>query len=118
MSSAAEAEVAALYMNAKDLVPLQIIYEKLGHKQPATPMRTDNNTAFGIITGTFKQNRSKAIDIQFYWLRDRVDQGQFRIYLERGDSNLADYFTKFHPASHNRRVRPIYLKTQNLPSSL
>ena len=45
-------------------------------------------------------------------------QGQFRIYWERGDTNLADYFTKFHPASHHRRVRPIYLKTINSPSSL
>ena len=37
--------------------------EELGHKQSATPMRTDNNTACNILTGTFKQNRSKAIDM-------------------------------------------------------
>ena len=66
MASAAEAEVAALYMNTKELVPLQKMCEELGHKQPATPMRTDNNTAYSILTGTFKQNRSKAIDMRFY----------------------------------------------------
>lgn len=32
MVSAAEAEVAALYMNAKELVPLQLTCEELGHK--------------------------------------------------------------------------------------
>ena len=74
MGSAAEAEVAALYMNAKDLIPLQKTCEELGHKQPATPMRTDNNTACGILIDTFKENRSKAIDMHFYWLRDRADQ--------------------------------------------
>ena len=38
MASAAEAEVAALYMNAQELIPLQITCEELGQKQPATPM--------------------------------------------------------------------------------
>jgi hypothetical protein len=45
MSSAAEDEVGALFMNAKALIPLRITCEELGHIQPATPMRTDNNTA-------------------------------------------------------------------------
>ena len=58
MASAAEAEVAALYMNAKELVPLQKTCKELGHKQPATPMWTDNNTACNIWTGKFKQNIS------------------------------------------------------------
>ena len=63
MASAAEAEVGALYMNAQALIPLRITCEELGHKQPPTPMRTDNNTACGILTGKFKQNQSKAIDM-------------------------------------------------------
>ena len=47
-------------------------------------MKTVNNTAFGIIiTSKLTQNRSKAIDMQFYWLRDGVAQVQFRIYWER-----------------------------------
>jgi hypothetical protein len=44
-------------------------------KQPATPMRTDNNTAEGIMNGTIKQNQSEAINMRFYWLKDRVKQG-------------------------------------------
>ena len=64
MASVAEAKVGALYMNAKALIPLQIMCEKLlGHKQPPTPIRTDNNTACGILTRKFKQNRSKEIDM-------------------------------------------------------
>jgi hypothetical protein len=43
-------------MNAKALIPLRITCEELGHIQPATPMRTDNNTAEGIMNGTIKQN--------------------------------------------------------------
>ena len=118
MSSAAEAEIGALFMNAKAIIPLRITCEELGHKQPPTPMRTDNNTAEGIMNGTIKQNRSKAIDMRFYWLKDRVEQGQFRIYWEPGHTNLADYYTKHHPPCHHKRVRPVYTYTKQSPSSL
>ena len=64
MSSAAEAEIWALYINARQLLPLRVRCEELGHQHPATPMQTDNNTASGIINGTFNQARSKAIDIR------------------------------------------------------
>ena len=40
MSSAAEEEKGALHMNARQLLPLQVICEELGHPQPATPMQT------------------------------------------------------------------------------
>jgi hypothetical protein len=62
MSSAAEAEVAGLFMNAKELLPIRTTLDELGHTQPATPMRTDNSTACGIANKTVKQRRSKAID--------------------------------------------------------
>ena len=116
MSSAAEAEVGALFMNAQDILPMRVTCEELGHPQPATPMQTDNNTASGIVNKTIKQNRTKSMSMKFYWLIDRAEQGQFKIYWEPGARNLADYFTKYHPAPHHKRVRPIYLKTPNSPS--
>jgi hypothetical protein len=63
MSSAAEAEVAGLFMNAKELLPMRTSLDELGHTQPATPMQTDNSTACGIANKTVKQRRSKAIDM-------------------------------------------------------
>jgi hypothetical protein len=81
-------------------------------------MRTYNTTVEGIMNGTIKQNRSKAIDMRFYWLIDRVKQGQFRIYWEPGHTNLADYYTKHHPPSHHKRVRPVYTYTEQSPVSL
>jgi hypothetical protein len=49
--------------------------EELGHKQPPTPMESDNTTATGYINGTIKQKRTKAMDMSFYWIKDRVKQG-------------------------------------------
>ena len=54
VASAAEAEVAALFMNAQLAAPLRTTLEELGHPQPPTPMKTDNTTANGIINGTVK----------------------------------------------------------------
>ena len=74
MSSAAEAEVGALFMNAHEATPFRQSLNNLGHPQGATPINTDNATAQGIVDNTMKQKRSKAMDIRFYWVRDRVEQ--------------------------------------------
>merc|ERR1711903_104982 len=108
MASATEAELAALFMNAQEAVAIRNCLRAMGFTQPATPLKTDNNTANGIINNTMKQKRSKAIDVRFYWLRDRAEQGQFRIYWDAGKNNLADYFTKHHPPMHHRRMRKIH----------
>jgi hypothetical protein len=59
-----------------------------------TPMETDNTTATGYSNGTIKQKRTKAMDMHFYWIKDRVKQGQFDVYWGPGYKKLADYFTK------------------------
>jgi hypothetical protein len=40
-----------------------------------------------------KQRRSPAMDMRFYWIRNRVQQNQFHIYWRPGTKNLGDYFT-------------------------
>jgi hypothetical protein len=48
MSSAAEAELSALYTIAKEMVPLLQTLIKIGWLQPCTPIQTDNSTAISI----------------------------------------------------------------------
>jgi hypothetical protein len=39
--------------------------------------------------------------MRFYWVRDRVRQGQFLVHWKPGLKNLADYYTKhFSPKHH------------------
>jgi hypothetical protein len=108
LSSATEAEVAGLFYNAKECCPLRHTLEALGHPQPATDIQTDNEVANGIVNDTVKQRRSKAIDMRFYWIRDRVRQGQFRIHWKKGSDNHGDYWTKHHPVAHHRVVRKTF----------
>ena len=73
MTSAAEAELGALYINAKEAVRMRITVEEMGHPQPKTPMQTDNTTALGVITNNIRKKQSKAWDMRMFWLRDRVN---------------------------------------------
>ena len=118
VGSAAEAEETAIYHIAQELVPLRQACIELRHPQPATPMRTDNSTADGIMNGTVKQRRSKAIDMRFYWLRDRVSQKLFNVHWAPGKVNLADYYTKHHPAKHVKQTKFIYINGPTSPRSL
>ena len=112
MSSATEAELAALYIVAKECVYIRLVLEEMGHKQPATPIQTDNSTAEGVINNKIQPKRTKAMDMRFHWLRDRETLKQFRIFWRAGIFNLADYFTKHHCAAHHKRIRPTYLTSQ------
>jgi hypothetical protein len=70
----------------------------------------DNLTAVGIANDTVKQKCSKAMEMRFYWIRNRVRQGQFVVYPKRGATNKADYFSKYHGTPHHRGKRYDYLK--------
>jgi len=77
MSSAAEAELGALFLNAKEGVYLRQILIEMGHPQPCTPLQTDNTMAEGVINNKIQPKRTKAMDVRFHWLQDREAQGQF-----------------------------------------
>ena len=44
----------------------------MGHTQLATDIITDNSTADGIMRGTTIQKLTKAIEMRFYWVHDKV----------------------------------------------
>ena len=109
MSSAAEAELGALYIAARECVYIRLILEEMGHPQPATPLQTDNSTAESVVNNKIQPKRLKSMDARFHWLRDQEARRQFRIYWRSGKTNLANYHTKNHPASHHVSVRHEYL---------
>ena len=68
MSSAAEAELGPLFLNAKEAVYLRQILIEMGHPQPRMPIQTDNTTAEGVINHKIQPKRTKAMDMRFHWL--------------------------------------------------
>jgi hypothetical protein len=112
MAAASEAEIGALFHNGQETVHFRQILHEIGRPQnQATPITTDNSTADGFANKRTKIKRSKAIDMRFYWVQDRVEQGQISVRWGSGILNHADYFTKHHPPSHHTKVRSTYLYT-------
>ena len=75
MSSATEAELGALFINAREAVHIRNILEDMAH-----PMR-------------------------FHWLRFRMAQKQFRFHWKPGTTNLAHYWTKHYSGVHHNNFR-------------
>ena len=109
LSSAAEAETVALFENAKDVCVLQHILTELRHDQSSTLIQIDNSIACGIANNTIKQKRSKAFDMRFYWIQDRVNPNQFHVYRKSGNLNIADYLAKHHAPPVHKIMRRYFV---------
>ena len=108
MSSVAEAEIGALYINCREAIPSRHTLKFLGHKQPPTPMQTNNTTALGMVNNNVMK-KLKAIDMKYHWIRCRLNQRQFHHYWASGKSNNGNYATKHHASIHHHALRPTFL---------
>jgi len=111
-SAASETEYASLFINAQHAYFERTILEAMGYKQPPTQLYADNTAAVGIANDTVKLRRSKAIDMRYHWIRDRVRQKIFQVIWSDGKDNVADYFTKIQPTKRHLMFESIFTKTQ------
>ena len=110
VTSAAEAEYAGAFILLRDAAPLRQTATDMGHPQGATPVTCDNTTAVALANNTCKQKRSRAIDMRYHWVRDRVRLGDFKLVWRSNRFSLADYLTKCHAARHCIYMRQFYYK--------
>ena len=113
VTSAAEAELGALFLNIKEGDTLRLTLMELGHTQPPTPVHYDNITATGIANNSVKKHRSRSMEMKFFWVSDQVKHGSYDVQWHPGQENLADYFTIFFDTKHHIAVRPWYLHKYN-----
>ena len=106
MTSATEAELAALFYNCKTAVPLRVTLMEMGHEQPATPVTTDNAAAHGLLQKSMTPNAKKSMCMRFDWLKDPTVKRMFDYRWERGYKNRADYHSKKHSTKHYITERP------------
>ena len=97
---------------------MRLVLEELGHPQPPTPVHTDNSTAAGIANNTVKRQRSRSMEMRYFYVGDQVKFGYFDVCWQPGHENLGDYPSKHHPATHHQKVRPFYLHEPNSPTVL
>ncbi len=87
------------------MIPYQQTLIAMGWPQPKIPIQTDNSTAVGVTNKTIVPRWAKMMDMQFWWLRCRASQDQFRYYWDAGSKNWADYHTKHHPDTYHEAHR-------------
>ena len=115
MSSASEAETAALFYNCKAAAPLRVTLAEMGHSQAKTPVMTDNSTAQGLITKVMVPKAAKSYDMRFNFLKYRLAQKQFDFIWRREKDNRADYHSKCHTVKHYIEKRPNFVVGMPLP---
>ena len=117
-ASAAEAELGALFLNAKEAKIMRLTLEELGHPQPPTPIHIDNTTVVGIVNNTIKRQRSRSMEMRYFWLLDSEAQKYFTYHYHPGQENLADYHTKSFNGKDTTHARPFYVYERNSPKEL
>ena len=104
MSLAAEAKLGTLFIKAKMAVSMQCMLKEMGYPQTCTPIQTSNLTAHALLSNKILPKALKAMDMQFHWLYCQKAQHQYWFYWRPGTQNLADYWTKHHPANHHKAL--------------
>ena len=118
VTPAAEAEIRALFTNTRNDIPARHQLEEIGHKQPATPVQTDNITALGFVTRNINSKQTKGAAMNYWYMRDQQDQKQFRYYWKEGPANNADCYTNHHCEAHHSEVRQKFLTPVNVLNAL
>ena len=118
MTSAADAEIGALFINTRQAIPARYLLEEMGHKQPPTSIQTDNTTALGFVNKNLQPKATKSTDMQHWFMRDRRDRKQFRYYWGEGKYNDADYFSKHFCGPHHTEKRPRFLTPRSTLDAL
>lgn len=109
MTSAPEAEIAAMYINSKTTISLRITLHELNHPQPSTDIRTDNNIAESFAHSNIKQRKLKTVSMNFYWIQDKQEEKIINVNWCTKLINIADYFTKHHSPPHHQAMRSLLL---------
>ena len=101
MSSAAEAKLAALYICAKEMVPLFQALVEMGWPHSQSPIQCDNLKAIGVANETIIPRKINSNNMQFHWLPCRDAQGQLRYFWALGPNNLTNCITKNNPVIYH-----------------
>ena len=110
VTSAAEAETKGVFQNAKLSLPIHHLLIAMKHPQLPTPIATDNTTTTGFVHNNMITKRSKFLNMNLHWLRDKEVQKYINIHWKKGSGNGRDYFTKHHPTIHHRQQRSRYVR--------
>ena len=97
--STMEAEYMAESLAARQILWLRMVFAELGfHLAKPTTMNVDNKGAIDYSTNSVHHARTKHIDIQHHFVREKIISNQITIQHCASEDNFADLLTKALPA--------------------
>jgi hypothetical protein len=121
--SSTEAEVIASNHSAKEGVWLRKLLVNLipfisPSRSPNIPLQlttlyTDNTAAIQVSSEPGNQQRTKHYDVAYFWIRERLRNGEFKLVYKATADMTADIFTKSLPRpAHIRHVEGLGLRAR------
>ena len=86
MSSAAEAELASLFIIASKSSEIRQALNEMGQPKKSH-IQVDTTTVIGVENYNIITNKTKSIDIRLWWMRCRPNQQQLRTHWASGKGN-------------------------------
>ena len=109
--STAEAEFIALAASVQEVIFLRNLLAELGYPQSPTVVYEDNQaTIFSLKNLGSDHNRTKHIDLRYFFLREKVADGLVIIKYVSTDNNVADALTKPLSPALFERFRPALVR--------
>jgi hypothetical protein len=96
--SSTEAEYIATTAATKEAIYLRRLLEDLGHQQTGpTPLYEDNQSCIALARNPVHHQRTKHIDIQYHFIREKIESGVVDLTYIPTAQQIADIFTKALP---------------------
>nr|GEV47690.1 hypothetical protein [Tanacetum cinerariifolium] len=92
--STTEAEYVAVAQASKEAVWLKMLLEELGHKEEQIILFCDNQSALYLARNPAFHSKTKHIRVQYYFVREKMEEGTVDMRKIHTDDNVADYLTK------------------------
>nr|GEV11871.1 retrovirus-related Pol polyprotein from transposon TNT 1-94 [Tanacetum cinerariifolium] len=92
--STTKAEYVAAAQASKEAVWLKMLLEELGYKQEKITLFCDNQSALYLERNPTFHSKTKHIQVQYHFVREKVKEGTVDMQKIHTDDNVADYLTK------------------------
>lgn len=93
--SSSEAELVAASDETSDAIDSLYFLQEQGYQVPPVTLHQDNKSAMALVSkGRSTSQRTRHINIRYFFIKDRVDSNEIRIVHTRTEDMLADILTK------------------------
>ena len=107
--SSCEAELYALCEAAKEIMWLSQLLQELKVNFTVPTLHVDNQAAIALSTNPVNHQRTKHIDIRWFFVREAIEAGKLKVVYINTADNRADFLTKSTVLAIHRKMTHLLL---------